>query len=37
MIQSHDYKFIFGDLNFRISLPYDSVTHEIRRGNFAGL
>lgn len=23
MIQSHDYKFMFGDLNFRIALPYE--------------
>lgn len=34
MIHTHDYKFIFGDLNFRISLPYEVVREEIRRKNY---
>ena len=37
MIQSHDYKFIFGDLNFRISLPFETVRDEIRKCNYAYL
>ena len=35
MIHSHDYKFIFGDLNFRIALPYETVREEIRKRNYA--
>ena len=37
MIQSHDYKFLFGDLNFRIALPYEEVKAEVRKCNYAGL
>jgi len=31
MIQSHDYKFFFGDMNFRIALSYEQTVEEIRR------
>jgi hypothetical protein len=34
LVQNHNYKFILGDLNFRISLPDDVVRAEIRRGNY---
>lgn len=34
MIYGHDYKFIFGDLNFRIALSYEQTLHEVKRGNY---
>ena len=37
MIYQHDYKFIFGDLNFRINLPYETCKDEVRRKNYAYL
>ena len=37
MIQTHDYKVILGDLNFRIALPFETVKEEIRRKNYAYL
>lgn len=37
MIHSHDFKFIFGDLNFRIALPYEIVKEEIRKQNYQNL
>ena len=37
MIEHHDYKFIIGDLNFRIDLSYDETLEEIRNQNFKKL
>lgn len=37
MIKSHDYKFIFGDLNFRINLPYETCKEEVRKKNYSYL
>ena len=37
LIHNHDYKFIFGDLNFRIDLPDEVVRSEIKKRNFAYL
>ena len=34
MIQSHDYKFIFGDLNFRIDLSYEETIDEVHKCNY---
>lgn len=33
-IYSHDYKFLFGDLNFRIALSYEQTIAEIERRNY---
>lgn len=37
VIHDHDYKFILGDLNFRINLPDEVVKAEIKRKNYAYL
>lgn len=36
-MEDHDYKFIFGDLNFRIEMTYEETIEEINRRNYEGL
>jgi synaptojanin len=37
LLNNHDYKFIFGDLNFRVELPDEVVRAEIRKCNYSTL
>ena len=34
MIHDHDYKFILGDLNFRIDMSDEAVRREVKRKNY---